>query len=195
MFKKAAHTTSVIFLCAIFFVPLAAANFVPADPEMLLTSPAPWYIKNCSGTSPLTFDLKEPQYAHHAEVNHIYYRLDDQPAIEVTAIQKQDYQQWYSGYCTNYHAEAALENLAPGNHSVTVYCQDSLGRSLSATRNFTMSAFSVNEATSSSSSVNNRATILIAIVSVLVIATTASIFVFYKKDKRKKRIRAFKDMS
>jgi hypothetical protein len=171
---------------------MAAANFVPSDPEILLTSPAPSYIKTYSGMSvALTFDLKEPQYTHHAEVNHIYYRLDGLPATEVNNIQKQDYQQWYSGYCTNYHADAALDNLAPGNHSITVYCQDSLGRNLSTTRTFTMSATSFNEATSST--VNNKATISIAIASVLMIAATASIsFVYYKNKKRiKPRCTAF----
>lgn len=183
MFKKTIQSMCLIFIFVIFSVPMAAANFVPSAPEIYLTSPAPWYIKTHLGMSvALTFDLKEPQYAHHAEVNHIYYSLDGLPSIEVNNIQKNDYQQWFSGYCTNYHADAALDNLAPGNHSITVYCQDSLGRNLSTTRNFTMSTSSINEATSRT--VNNGATILIAIASMLAIAATAYIsFVYYKRKK------------
>jgi hypothetical protein len=163
---------------------MAAANFTPSAPEVYLTSPAPSYVKTYSGKSVmLTFDVKVPPYAHeNPEVNHIFYCLDGLPAIEVNNIQKNDYQQWFSGYCTNYHADAALDNLAPGNHSITVYCQDSLGRNLSTTRNFTMSTSSINEATSRT--VNNGATILISIASVLVIAATAYIsFVYYKRKK------------
>jgi hypothetical protein len=183
LFKKAIQSICLVFIFAIFSIPMTAANFVPSDPEILLTSPAPWYIKTYSGMSvALTFDLKEPQYAHHAEVNHIYYSLDGLPAIEVNDIQKHDYQEWYSGYCTNYHADAALDNLAPGNHSITVYCQDSLGRNLSTTRTFTMSASSTNEVPSST--VTNKGIILIAIASVLVIAATASISIVYYKGKK-----------
>jgi hypothetical protein len=183
LFKKAIQRICLVFIFVMFLIPMAEANFTPSAPEVYLTSPAPSYVKTYSGTSVmLTFDVKEPQFANHAEVNHIYYCLDGLPAIEVNNVQKHDNEQWFSGYCINYHADVALDNLASGNHSVTVYCQDSLGRNLSTTRTFTMSASSINEVTSST--VTNKGIILIAIASVLVIAVTAYIsFVYYKRKK------------
>jgi hypothetical protein len=146
--KKLLATTITIVLAITMLtsVSMVTANYIPTQPKIQIYSPSQPYIRTYNTTSiTLSFDVKMPADAphHYPEVNSIYYSLDGQPAIEINNVEKFERVSWFSGICEKYKANVVLENLAVGDHNVTVFCKDSIGRQLSDARDFTVSALSV----------------------------------------------------
>jgi hypothetical protein len=140
--KKLLATTIIIIVLAIEILSsmsIVHANFIPTRPEIQINYPTPSYIKSYQTNSVLlSFEVKMPPDSprHFPEVNNISYSLDGQSAIVVNEVEKSENVHWFSGICTRYSASVMLDNLAVGDHTVTVFCQDSIGRDLSKTVDF-----------------------------------------------------------
>lgn len=141
--KKLSATTITIMLTITMLASMSmvSANFIPTRPEIQINSPTQSYIKFYQTNSVfLSFEVRIPPDAprHFPEVNNISYSLDGQSAIVVNEVEKSENVHWFSGICTMYSASVMLDDLAVGDHTVTVFCQDSIGRDLSKTVDFTV---------------------------------------------------------
>jgi|WetSurMetagenome_2_1015567.scaffolds.fasta_scaffold586161_2 hypothetical protein len=146
--KKLLATTIITALAIeiLSSMSIVNANFIPTRPEIQINYPTPSYTLDYQ-TNPvlLSFEVKMPPNApsHFPEVNNISYSLDGQSAIVVNEVEKSENVHWFSGICTMYSASVMLDNLAVGDHTVTVFCQDSVGRDLSKTVDFTVTTLLV----------------------------------------------------
>jgi hypothetical protein len=141
--KKLLATTIIIVLALeiLSSMSIVTANFIPTRPEIQINYPAPSYIRSYQTNSVLlSFEVRIPPDApsHFPEVNNISYSLDGQSAIVVNEVEKSENVHWFSGICTMYSASVMLDNLAVDDHTVTVFCQDGIGRDLSKTVDFTV---------------------------------------------------------
>jgi hypothetical protein len=115
-------------------IPVSEANFIPTHAELFIDSPIVSIIKLYQNESvPIEVTVKVPPNApsHYPQIEHIYYSLDQKPAVEMTNITYTEAQPWFHGICINYHASDVLAELTDGNHILQVYSIDDAGNSLS----------------------------------------------------------------
>jgi hypothetical protein len=175
---------------------IVTANFIPTRPEIQINYPTPSYNMDYQ-TNPvlLSFEVRIPPDApsHFPEVNNISYSLDGQSAIVVNEVEKSENVHWFSGICIMYSASVMLDNLAVGDHTVTVFCQDSIGRDLSKTVDFTVATPSDSNTLTQSTSASYGKVIgypsdrIIAAIEIgiFLLAVALVSLVYFKKRKEK----------
>ncbi len=143
--KKLLATTITIALAITMLsaIPMSKANFIPTQSEIHISSPNRSDLEIYQNTSvPIIVVVNVPPVgptpSHYPEIKHIYYRIDEHSAIEITNITKSE-KPWFHGTCMEYYASAISDNLEDGNHTLTADCQDDMGNQLSATEYFAYS--------------------------------------------------------
>ena len=143
--KKILATTIILALAIAMLsaIPMLKANFIPTKSEIHISSPNRSDLEIYQNTSvPIIVVVNVPPVgpppSHYPEINHIYFRIDEHSAIEITNITKSE-KPWFHGTCMEYYASAVSDNLEDGNHALTAYCQDDMGNQLSATEYFAYS--------------------------------------------------------
>jgi hypothetical protein len=135
--ETALTVTLALIVSMVSPMPLAKAHFLPA-PAIQINSPHPSFLGSYHNNS-ITLEVEVRVLTGDPDITCVRYSLDGIANVTLNSLSKTDHV-WFApgkgGFA--FWTSSVLDNLAEGNHTLKVYSQDTAGREMSASVEFTV---------------------------------------------------------